>query len=163
LINANVFLRADAGTLSLKDWPESIRNDPSSLNPCAPSLLSSVRVIPLQTAPDYERAEQMLEPSPYPTSAPELHKLTSLEKQAARLGKEANFSRAPQTTRWSAGRNAAGVEMRASALEGQDTTGSNDGAKNSVLVTYLADAWSRGAEMYVFVRPHLHVHQHETD
>lgn len=38
--------------------------------------------------------------------------------------------------------------MAASALTGQDATGVNDGSKTTTLVTYLADAWNWGAEMF---------------
>ena len=53
-----------------------------------------------------------------------------------------------QTTRFSDGPNSCGVEMKASALTGQDATGVNDGSKTTTLVTYLADAWNWGAEMF---------------
>ena len=33
-LNANVFLPADKKTLSLKDWPTDIRNDPECLDKC---------------------------------------------------------------------------------------------------------------------------------
>ena len=38
--------------------------------------------------------------------------------------------------------------MSASALTGQDATGLNDGSKTTTLVTYLADAWNWGADMF---------------
>jgi hypothetical protein len=38
--------------------------------------------------------------------------------------------------------------MRGSTGAGNECTGVNDGSKNSVLVTYLADAWARGAELF---------------
>ena len=38
--------------------------------------------------------------------------------------------------------------MSASALTGQDATGVNDGSKTTTLVTYLADAWNWGAELF---------------
>lgn len=34
LMNANVFLRADEGALSMPQWPEEIRNVPGALDPC---------------------------------------------------------------------------------------------------------------------------------
>lgn len=34
LINANVFLEADAGTLSLDVWPPEIRDNPEALTEC---------------------------------------------------------------------------------------------------------------------------------
>ena len=38
--------------------------------------------------------------------------------------------------------------MSPSALTGQDTTGVNDGSKTTTLVTYLADAWNWGADIF---------------
>lgn len=58
------------------------------------------------------------------------------------------WKKVPQTTRFRNGPNSTGVEMSPSALTGQDCTGLNDGSKNSTLVTYLADAWNWGAEMF---------------
>jgi hypothetical protein len=34
LLNANVFIPADARTLQLPTWPKEIRNDPNTLDPC---------------------------------------------------------------------------------------------------------------------------------
>jgi hypothetical protein len=90
----------------------------------------------------------MLSPTPYPSTYPRLKKLDLLEKQAAFQGQEQNFYRAPQTTFFHDGVNNAGVEMKASTGSGQDCTGVNDGSKNTVLVTYLADAWNWGAEIF---------------
>ena len=56
LLNANVFLRADPGTLGMeKYWPSEI---------CKPGSLEKY----------YQRAEQMLQPTPYPEEYPELPK-----------------------------------------------------------------------------------------
>lgn len=38
--------------------------------------------------------------------------------------------------------------MLESTGSGNECTGVNDGSKNSVLVTYLSDAWARGAELF---------------
>lgn len=35
---------------------------------------------------------------------------------------------------------------------GNECTGVNDGSKNSVLVTYLADAWNWGAEIFCNIK-----------
>ncbi|KAF2019480.1 FAD/NAD(P)-binding domain-containing protein [Aaosphaeria arxii CBS 175.79] len=130
LINANVFLRADQRTLQLPEWPDEIRNDPSSLDQF------------------FDRAEHMLQPTPYPNDYPDLKKLHVLERQAHALGLDDNFYRVPQTTFFHDGLNASGVEMKASTGSGQDCTGVNDGSKNSVLMTYIADAWNWGAEIF---------------
>lgn len=77
-----------------------------------------------------------------------LPKLALLKKQAEYLGMADKFSRVEQTTRFRNGPNSCGVEMVPSALTGQDATGVNDGSKTTTLVTYLADAWNWGAEMF---------------
>lgn len=97
---------------------------------------------------DYDWAKQVLQPTEYPDDWPELPKVELLKKQAAALGMEDKWRKVPQTTRFRNGPNSAGVEMSPSALTGQDCTGVNDGSKNSTLVTYLADAWNWGAEMF---------------
>jgi hypothetical protein len=96
---------------------------------------------------DYQRAESVLEPEPYPCNFPKLSKLDLLEKQAAAVGLEEKFYRVPQTTRFRDGPNPTGVNMQASTLTGTDLTGVNDGSKSSTLVNYLSDAWNWGAEM----------------
>ena len=96
---------------------------------------------------DYDRAASMLQPEPYPTSYPNLAKLSLLGRQATMLGLEDKFYRPPQTTRFEDGPNSTGVVMHASTGSGSDTTGVNDGSKNTTLVNYLSDAWNWGAEM----------------
>lgn len=129
LINANVFLRADANTMAMKIWPEELRQK---------GALDKY----------YDMVEKVLEPETYPEDWPELPKLELLKKQAQILGLEDKFRRVPQTTRFKNGPNSCGVEMSASGLTGQDVTGVNDGSKTTTLVTYLADAWNWGAEMF---------------
>lgn len=90
----------------------------------------------------------MLEPTKYPEDWPDLPKLSLLEKQAENLNMKSKFRRVRQTTRFRNGPNHCGVEMSASAMTGQDPTGLNDGSKNTTLVTYLADAWNWGAELF---------------
>jgi len=90
----------------------------------------------------------MLSPTPYPETYPQLKKLSVLEMQAEALGQKSNFYRVPQTTFFHNGPNSVGVQMSASTGSGQDCTGINDGSKNTVLATYLADAWNWGAEMF---------------
>jgi hypothetical protein len=90
----------------------------------------------------------VLEPSEYPKDWPKLAKMEVLQKQAEALGYGDKFHRVRQTTRFKNGPNSVGVEMSPSELTGQDTTGVNDGSKTTTLVTYLADAWNWGAEMF---------------
>jgi hypothetical protein len=111
-------------------------------------LFGSLSILMTNTSKDYDRAARMLQPTPYPSTYPTLKKLELLEKQAKILGQLKNFSRPPQTTSFHNGLNTAGVEMKMSTGSGQDCTGINDRSKNSVLVTYLADAWNWGTEIF---------------
>ena len=129
LLNANIFLRADPGTMSLSEWPEDLK---------AEGALEGY----------YQLAEQMLQPAPYPEDFPILPKLEVLNAQAKALGQEKNFYRPPQTTRFENGPNSTGVQMLASSLTGMDSTGVNDGSKSSTLVNYVSDAWNWGTEIF---------------
>jgi choline dehydrogenase-like flavoprotein len=131
LLNANVFLEADDGTLKLPAWPEEIRTRGAE-----------------ELEQYYKRAAVVLQPEEYPKDWPELPKLNLLERQAEALGWGEKFKRVPQTTRFKGGPNSTGVEMYPSALTGMDCTGINDGSKSSTLVNYLSDAWNWGAEMF---------------
>ncbi|KAF9880092.1 glucose-methanol-choline oxidoreductase [Colletotrichum karsti] len=128
LLNANVFLEADKGTMDLPIWPDRIRKEGLKHY--------------------YNEARKVLEPATYPEDYPKLHKLETLEKQAKLMGWGDKFYRVPQTTKFVDGDNSTGVSMRASTLTGQDTTGLNDGSKSTTLVNYLSDAWNWGAEMF---------------
>ncbi|KAI0124211.1 glucose-methanol-choline oxidoreductase [Xylariales sp. AK1849] len=130
LMNANVYLEADKATLEQEDWPPEIKDHPEDMDKY------------------YKMAEEMLEPEIYPEDWPKLPKLELLKQQAEYLNMKHKFRRVRQTTRFHNGPNKAGVEMTPSALTGQDGTGLNDGSKNSTLVTYLADAWNWGAEIF---------------
>ena len=101
---------------------------------------------------DYKKVEEVLQPTEYPDDWPKLPKMELLKKQAEKIGCGEKFRKVRQTTRFHNGPNSCGVEMSASALTGQDTTGLNDGSKTTTLVTYLADAWNwgaRGALLYM--------------
>ncbi|KAI1772865.1 FAD/NAD(P)-binding domain-containing protein [Hypoxylon cercidicola] len=130
LMNANVYLEADEETLKQEAWPEEIRDHPGCLDQY------------------YKRASDVLEPEEYPQDWPKLPKLELLERQAKYLNMSENFRRVKQTTRFKNGPNSCGVEMSPSALTGQDPTGVNDGSKNTTLVTYVADAWNWGADIF---------------
>ncbi|GKZ48512.1 hypothetical protein AbraIFM66951_000584 [Aspergillus brasiliensis] len=130
LINAGVFLEADQQTLQMSVWPSEIRNDSSSLRPY------------------YSRAAEMLQPSPFPEGHPRLLKLEAIQTQAEWLGKGISFYRAPLTTFFRRERNHVGVMMQENRGSGDESTGLNDGSKNTVTTTYLTDAWNWGAEIF---------------
>jgi hypothetical protein len=156
LLNANVFLKVDPGTMSLPEWHKDLR---------VPGALDKY----------YDLAADMLQPERYPEDFPPLLKLEALEKQAESVkrimrqqsqegGKPAGdpeFYRVPQTTRFEDGPNRVGVQMQASTLTGMDSTGVNDGSKSSTLVTYIADAWNWGAEIFCECEVR-HVKKHPT-
>ncbi|KAF7543933.1 hypothetical protein G7Z17_g10345 [Cylindrodendrum hubeiense] len=129
LLNANVFLEATPAVLEMNVWPEELRGSP-------------------EWEKYYNRARSMLEPAVYPQNFPSLPKLDLLERQAGLMGAEKSFYRVPQTTRFEDGPNSSGVFMRKSTLTGMDATGINDGSKSTTLVTYIADAWNWGAEIF---------------
>ena len=90
----------------------------------------------------------MFQPNPYPEFMPRPRKLSAFEDQAHHLGLSHRLYCPPLTTKFESGVNSAGVEMELSTGSGNECTGINDGSKNSVLTTYLADAWTWGAEMF---------------
>lgn len=91
----------------------------------------------------------MLQPETYPKDFPRIQKQVVLQQQAAAVGVGRQFTTVEQTVTFRDKINAAGVQMNENELSGQDSLGLNDGSKNTVLATYLADAFSFGAEMYV--------------
>lgn len=111
-----------------------------------PEVKEQVR--PLTHTADYKKVADVLEPEEYPADWPELPKTKLFQKQAELIGKGDKFRRVRQTTRFANGPNSCGVEMSPSSLTGQDTTGLNDGSKNTTLVTYVADAWNWGADIF---------------
>ncbi|KAK3308576.1 uncharacterized protein B0T15DRAFT_111319 [Chaetomium strumarium] len=130
LINANVFMEADKETLAMPAWPPELRDNVDELDKY------------------YEKVAEVLQPEEYPAEWPELAKAKLLQKQAEAINMGGKFKKVRQTTRFINGPNSVGVEMKPSSLTGQDTTGVNDGSKNSTLVTYVADAWNWGAEIF---------------
>jgi hypothetical protein len=90
----------------------------------------------------------MLQPEIYPEELPRIQKQLILRQQADAIGLSKHFTAVRQTVAFREKTNAAGVHLNASKLTGQDSVGLNDGGKNTVLTTYLADAFNFGAEMY---------------
>ncbi|GJN85505.1 hypothetical protein PLIIFM63780_009072 [Purpureocillium lilacinum] len=130
LLNGNIFLETTKEVLAMPSWPKEIRDNPGCLSEY------------------YDMVRDVLEPEAYPANWPELRKMKVFESQAKSLGLGQKFIRAPQTTRFRSGPNSTGVNMSASTSSGQDCTGVNDWSKSSTLVTYLADAWNWGAELF---------------
>ncbi|HEY1985143.1 MAG TPA: GMC oxidoreductase [Terracidiphilus sp.] len=129
LVNANVSLPAEPRVFEDPRWPPEFRADVATQ---------------LQTG--YERAQQMLTPSPYPDNFPVLPKLQALEKSATSLKQK--FYRPPINVTFENVLNPVGVPQKACTLCGDCITGCNYSAKNTVLMNYLPDARNHGAEIY---------------
>jgi cholesterol oxidase len=132
LVNANVSIRAEPRVWDDPRWPQAIRDD-------------------LQTAVEdgYRRAEEMLQPLPYPESFPELKKLKALQKSANAM--QAPFYRLPINVTFSDGPNHVGVDQHSCELCGDCVTGCNYRAKNTLIMNYLPDARNHGAEIFTEV------------
>lgn len=95
-------------------------------------------------SPDFQRATAMLEPT---KSTKVFPKDDVIRRQAIHVGLGDRFMPVDQTVTFEDKYNVTGVSMKASTFSGQDIQGINDHSKNNVLGTYLADAWSFGAEL----------------
>ncbi|KAG9642393.1 hypothetical protein KCU64_g12174, partial [Aureobasidium melanogenum] len=126
LVNANVFLRPDSRVFESPKFPSQLRQH---------AVLD----------PYFQRAMAMLEPTKSTKAFP---KDDVFRRQAIHVGLGDCFKSVDQTVTFEDKRNATGVPMKASTFSGQDIQGINDHSKNNVLGTYLADAWSFGAELY---------------
>jgi cholesterol oxidase len=130
LINANVSLPPDPRVWDDPVWPQELSAD--------------------QTRQEgFARAEEVLRPVPYPGTTP-LHKLAALEVSGNALGRD--VVRPPINVTFERQVNYAGVEQPACTLCGDCCAGCNVGSKNTVQVTYIADAFQHGAEIFTETR-----------
>jgi cholesterol oxidase len=127
LINANVSLRAEPRVFDDPRWPEPLRTD---------GLIED----------GYNRAHEMLRPTPYPEDNPTLAKLEALEASAQAMGEK--FYRLPINVTFQGGVNHVGVMQNACTRCGDCIAGCNYSAKNTTLMNYLPDAHNHGAEIY---------------
>lgn len=128
LINGNVAIRPDQRVFADPRWPGVLRDGDQLL------------------ADGYRLAERMLRPTAYPEAAPELRKLTALDRVADAVG--GRFARVPINVNFVAGTNHVGVPQRVCVGCGDCTTGCNYAAKNTLMMNYLPDARRRGAEIF---------------
>jgi cholesterol oxidase len=126
LINAGVALKPDARVFADPAWPEEVARD---------GLLEL----------GFKRADAMLRPSRY-ANAPELTKYRALETASAAFGVPP--VPAPVVVSFEETVNPAGVAQPACTLCGDCCSGCNVGAKNTVAMTYLPDAYAHGAEIF---------------
>lgn len=136
LINANVSLPADDRTFDDARWPAELRGRPEELRPF------------------YERAREMLKPSPYPEDFPLLPKLEALRASATAMKQEQNFYRPPINVNFEQfpnNTNHVGVFQQPCQLCGDCVSGCNHAAKNTTLMNYLPDAHNHGAQIFTQV------------
>lgn len=132
LVNANVSLEAEPRVFEDARWPAEVRAD----------LQTLVRE-------GFDRAREMLKPTPYPETSPALPKMAALQKSAQYL--EQKFYRTPINVTFETKTNHVGVPQNACTMCGDCVTGCNYGAKNTTLMNYLPDARNFGAEIYTQV------------
>lgn len=126
LVNANVSLPPDPRVMTGPAWPQEIAADAAWQEGVA-------------------RAGRMLRPVPYPADR-KLPKLSALEKSGTALGKAA--VRPPINVTFREEINPAGVVQPACTDCGDCCSGCNVGAKNTVQLTYIADAFQHGAAIF---------------
>jgi cholesterol oxidase len=129
LINANVSIRPSDSIFEHHRWPKALRGKPRKLDG------------------DYQRAWDMLQPTPYPESYPPLRKMAALRQ----AGGKAPFDVPALNVRFQSGPNAVGELQHACTCCGDCVTGCNVGAKNTLLMNYLPDAVHRGALVFTEV------------
>jgi cholesterol oxidase len=131
LINANVSLPPDPRVWDDPVWPKELNEDTTRQE-------------------GFARAREVLRPVSYPENAPPLRKLTALEFAGNALHRD--VVRPPINVTFEKQVNYAGVEQPACTLCGDCCAGCNVGSKNTVQVTYIADAYQHGAEIFTEMR-----------
>jgi cholesterol oxidase len=131
LINASVALEPSDAIFADERWPAPLRHHPEVLRPFM------------------QAAKGMLGSNPYPRSWPEPPKLQALERAAAGLGR--TVVRPDLNVTFTDGPNTVGVRQNACTLCGDCCSGCNYGAKNTVLMNYLPDAYAHGAQIFTEV------------
>ncbi|MHA6845799.1 alpha/beta fold hydrolase [Ralstonia syzygii] len=134
LINANVALEPEPQVFEDPRWPLHVREH-------ADTLLKE----------GFDRAREMLKPTPYPDTAATLPKLQANEKSASQMQALHTFYRPPINVTFDDlpdNRNHVGVEQLRCNGCGDCVSGCNNKAKNTTLMNYLPDASNHGAEIF---------------
>lgn len=129
LINANVSLPPDPRVWEDPVWPPEIAQDQMRQE-------------------GFTRAMEVLRPVPY--QGPALDKLNALGVSGNAL--RTDVVRPPINVTFEKQVNYAGVEQPACTMCGDCCSGCNVGSKNTVQVTYLADAFHHGADIFTEMR-----------
>ena len=133
LINAGIALRPDRAIFEDRRWPREIREEGVSDR-------------------FFELAEEMLRPTSERGGRSNLPKAKALERVARELGKRSEM--APLLVNFdelAGDRNHVGERQRPCVQCGDCLAGCNYSAKNTVLMNYLPDAQSHGAEIFTEV------------
>ena len=130
LINANVSLPPDPRVWADPAWPKGIAGDTTRQE-------------------GFARANEVLRPVPLPETK-DVAKLKALEVSGNALHRD--VVRPPINVVFEREVNYAGVEQPACTYCGDCCAGCNVGAKSTVQVTYIADAYNHGAEIFTEIR-----------
>src|SRR4030095_11297396 len=125
--NTTVSIKPKERVLEEKSWPEAIRNDMPSLEE------------------GYERAREMLKPTPYPVDKNgyiELAKSRAMKTSAEYMKQP--FGYLDINVNFQEGVNHVGIEQHKCNNCGDCVTGCNHSAKNTLIMNYLPDAVNHG-------------------
>jgi cholesterol oxidase len=131
LVNAGVAIEPDERIWDDPRWPAAIRQDREGIGV------------------GFERARHMLGSTPHPEARMPLAKTALLRRSAERMGEQ--FLLPTINVTFEDGVNAAGVEQVACNGCGDCVSGCNVGAKNTLLMNYLPDAFHWGASIFTGV------------
>jgi cholesterol oxidase len=136
LIDAGVCSCPDASIFQDTIWPEAIQND-------------------REMQSYYQKAEEMLRPSPYPRGYQNLDKFDSLQKTVKEMPYQSAIRRTPLLINFKSllnGLNASGVHQRPCTGCGNCIAGCNEGAKNTLLTNYLPEAKRDGVRIFTQIQ-----------
>ncbi len=132
LVNANVSIKPDPRVLEDQVWPSEIRSDLDSFYE------------------GLQRAWEMLKPNPYPEGKngyPVLKKTEAMRKSADYMSEEFRLLDINVNFEDKAA-NHVGISQPKCTNCGDCVTGCNIGAKNTLAMNYLPDAYNHGAEIF---------------
>ncbi|XP_054752962.2 uncharacterized protein LOC129258758 [Lytechinus pictus] len=153
LINANVCLDADPRVFEDKAWPEALRDDIEALN-----------------SMDRKRFMAMMKPQEYPQSYPSIPKLDAMKEIAhdfvtdiEDLRVDDVFYRTPLYVNFKTTKNnVAGIPQPACNNCGNCVGGCNTGAKNTLNMNFIPDAYAHGAKIFTEIQVNA-VERHEEE